>query len=325
MNSIIETNEVTKEFVSKRGFLKRTTSITRALDQVNVTINENEIFGLIGESGSGKTTLGLAILRLIELNQGKINFFGENIYDLKKRQLFDFREKTQMIFQDPYSSLNPVVTVYKSVSTPLKVFHKEMSEEQVVDKVIKTLETVGLTPADQFLNKFPGQMSGGQRQRVGIARAVISDPDFIVADEPVSMLDVSLRADILNILINLKLKLKKSMMFISHDITVTQYVSDRIAVMHLGQIVEMGESGEIIKNPLHPYTKTLIDSIPVPDPNKKWNTDEIGGQISEYTNEGKNECSYANKCPFVKDVCRKRRPDFKEVEKNHLVACVLYD
>ncbi len=325
MNSIIETNQVTKEFVTKRGFLKRTTSITRALDQVNVTINENEIFGLIGESGSGKTTLGLAILRLIELNQGKINFFGENIYDLKKRQLFDFREKTQMIFQDPYSSLNPVVTVYKSVSTPLKVFHKEMSEEQVVDKVIKTLETVGLTPADQFLNKFPGQMSGGQRQRVGIARAVISDPDFIVADEPVSMLDVSLRADILNILINLKLKLKKSMMFISHDITVTQYVSDRIAVMHLGQIVEMGESGEIIKNPLHPYTKTLIDSIPVPDPNKKWNTDEIGGQISEYTNEGKNECSYANKCPFVKDVCRKRRPDFKEVEKNHLVACVLYD
>ncbi len=325
MNSIIETNQVTKEFVTKRGFLKRTTSITRALDQVNVTINENEIFGLIGESGSGKTTLGLAILRLIELNQGKINFFGENIYDLKKRQLFDFREKTQMIFQDPYSSLNPVVTVYKSVSTPLKVFHKEMSEEQVVDKVIKTLETVGLTPADQFLNKFPGQMSGGQRQRVGIARAVISDPDFIVADEPVSMLDVSLRADILNILINLKLKLNKSMMFISHDITVTQYVSDRIAVMHLGQIVEMGESGEIIKNPLHPYTKTLIDSIPVPDPNKKWNTDEIGGQISEYTNEGKNECSYANKCPFVKDVCRKRRPDFKEVEKNHLVACVLYD
>ena len=253
MNSIIETNQVTKEFVTKRGFLKRTTSITRALDQVNVTINENEIFGLIGESGSGKTTLGLAILRLIELNQGKINFFGENIYDLKKRQLFDFREKTQMIFQDPYSSLNPVVTVYKSVSTPLKVFHKEMSEEQVVDKVIKTLETVGLTPADQFLNKFPGQMSGGQRQRVGIARAVISDPDFIVADEPVSMLDVSLRADILNILINLKLKLKKSMMFISHDITVTQYVSDRIAVMHLGQIVEMGESGEIIKNPLHPH------------------------------------------------------------------------
>ena len=325
MNSIIETNQVTKEFVTKRGFLKRTTSTTRALDQVNVTINENEIFGLIGESGSGKTTLGLAILRLIELNQGKINFFGENIYDLKKRQLFDFREKTQMIFQDPYSSLNPVVTVYKSVSTPLKVFHKEMSEEQVVDKVIKTLETVGLTPADQFLNKFPGQMSGGQRQRVGIARAVISDPDFIVADEPVSMLDVSLRADILNILINLKLKLKKSMMFISHDITVTQYVSDRIAVMHLGQIVEMGESGEIIKNPLHPYTKTLIDSIPVPDPNKKWNTDEIGGQISEYTNEGKNECSYANKCPFVKDVCRKRRPDFKEVEKNHFVACVLYD
>ena len=325
MNSIIETNQVTKEFVTKRGFIKRTTSITRALDQVNVTINENEIFGLIGESGSGKTTLGLAILRLIELNQGKINFFGENIYDLKKRQLFDFREKTQMIFQDPYSSLNPVVTVYKSVSTPLKVFHKEMSEEQVVDKVIKTLETVGLTPADQFLNKFPGQMSGGQRQRVGIARAVISDPDFIVADEPVSMLDVSLRADILNILINLKLKLKKSMMFISHDITVTQYVSDRIAVMHLGQIVEMGESGEIIKNPLHPYTKTLIDSIPVPDPNKKWNTDEIGGQISEYTNEGKNECSYANKCPFVKDVCRKRRPDFKEVEKNHFVACVLYD
>ncbi|MEM3448948.1 MAG: ABC transporter ATP-binding protein [Nitrososphaerota archaeon] len=325
MSSIIEIDQATKEFVTKRGLLKRTTNITRALDRVTLTINENEIFGLIGESGSGKTTLGLAMLRLIGLNGGKIYFGGEDIFSLKKKQLFNFREKAQMIFQDPYGSLNPVLTVYKSVSTPLKAFHKEMSEEEVLDKVIKTLERVGLTPVEQFLNKFPTQMSGGQRQRVGIARAVISDPEFIVADEPVSMLDVSLRADILNILIDLKLKLKKSIMFISHDIAVTQYVSDRIAVMHLGQIVEMAGSREIIKNPLHPYTKTLIDSIPVPDPNKKWNADEIVEQISEYTNEGKNECSYANKCPFVKSVCREKRPDLKEVEKNHFVACVLYD
>lgn len=325
MENVIETQDVTKEFISKRGILRRTTRRTRALDKVNLSIKQNEIFGLIGESGSGKTTLGLAMLRLLDLDNGKINFLGENVLGLKKKELLRFREKTQMIFQDPYSSLNPVVTVYKSVATPLKSFQKKLSEEEIVERVAKTFEIVGLVPADQFLNKFPGQMSGGQRQRVGIARAIISDPEFIVADEPVSMLDVSLRADILNILINLKPKLKNSMMFISHDITVTQYVSDRIAVMHLGQIVELGKSAEIIKNPLHPYTKTLIESIPVPDPGRRWSAEDISGQISEYTNEGKNECSYANKCPFVKEICRKERPEFREVEKDHFVACVLYD
>ncbi len=324
-SSTIETNELTKDFINKRGIIRRESRTTRALDQVKLQIKEHEIFGLIGESGSGKTTLGLALLKLMDVDSGQIIFNGNNIMKYTGRQLFGFREKTQMIFQDPYSSLNPVISVYKSIVTPLRVFHKELKEEEVLNKAIETIEMVGLTPAEQFLNKFPNQLSGGQRQRIGIARAVINNPDFIIADEPVSMLDVSLRADILNILLDLKRKFGKSMMFISHDIAVTQYVSDRIAVMHLGQLVEVAKSDRIINNPMHPYTKSLIDSIPVPDPKKKWNLDESKGQISEYVNEGKNECSYANKCPFVMDNCRKERPKFREVEKDHLVACYLYE
>ncbi len=325
MESVIETNNLIKEFITKFGIIKRSTKITRALDSVNVEIRKNEILGLIGESGSGKSTLGLALLRLLDIDAGIIKFNGEDILKYDKENLRRFRSKTQMIFQDPYGSLNPVVSIFDSIAAPLRSFRKDLTKEQIIDKVIATLEMVGLKPIDQYINKFPNQLSGGQRQRVGIARAIINDPIFLVADEPVSMLDVSLRADILNILLDLKRKLNTSMLFISHDITVTQYVSDKILVMHLGQIVESADSNELIKNPLHPYTKQLIESIPVIDLSKRWSGNIEKETIMEYSNEGEDRCAYSDKCPFVMDICKRKRPEKIEVKKGHEVACYLYE
>lgn len=323
-NALLETKGITKDFINKYGIVRRITKRVRALDSVDISVPRGEIKGLIGESGSGKTTLGLAVLKLLDVDGGSIIFDDAEINKLKGRELMNYREKTQMIFQDPYGSLNPVVSIYKSIMTPLKIFHKEMRTDEIIDKVAHTMELVGLTPPEQYLNKFPNQLSGGQRQRVGIARAIINEPTFIVADEPVSMLDVSLRADILNILLDLRTKLKTSILFISHDITVTQYVSDKIAVMHLGQIVEEGFSEDIVNKPLHPYTKSLIESIPIPDLNKKWGKEEPKIVSAEYSNEGKNECSFANKCPFVMEICRKKRPVMIDTGNNHRVACYLY-
>jgi len=325
MNSVIELENVTKIFTNTQGIIRRKKKRVYALHDVNLSIGEKEILGLIGESGSGKTTLGLAVLRLLDLEGGRILFKGKDILSMDKREIFKFREKSEMIFQDPYGSLNPVQSVYKIISTPYKVFNKNVKERDVIEKVMDTLEMVGLTPPEQYLAKYPNQLSGGQRQRVGIARAIITNPEFLVADEPVSMLDVSLRADVLNILLELRSKLGTSILFISHDIAVTQYVSDRIAVMHLGQIVEIAESTELVNNPLHPYTQTLINSIPIPDPKKKWDTSEPKVLAGEYNNEGKNECSFARKCPFVMDRCRNSRPEMIEKGDKHYVACYLYE
>jgi len=325
MNPVIELENVTKIFTNTQGIIRRKKKRVYALHDVNLSIGEKEILGLIGESGSGKTTLGLAVLRLLDLEGGRILFKGKDILSMDKREIFKFREKSEMIFQDPYGSLNPVQSVYKIISTPYKVFNKNVKERDVIEKVMDTLEMVGLTPPEQYLAKYPNQLSGGQRQRVGIARAIINNPEFLVADEPVSMLDVSLRADVLNILLESRLKLGTSILFISHDIAVTQYVSDRIAVMHLGQIVEIAESTELVNNPLHPYTQTLINSIPIPDPKKKWDTSEPKVLAGEYNNEGKNECSFARKCPFVMDRCRNSRPKMIEKWDKHYVACYLYE
>lgn len=325
MDSVIELKKVTKVFVNTSGIIKRKKRKVVALHDVNLAVGKNEILGLIGESGSGKTTLGLAVLKLLDLEGGEVLFNGRDIMKMNKSETFEFRGKTEMIFQDPYGSLNPILSVYKIVSTPFKVFNKNVKEKDVIEKVLEVLELVGLNPPEQYLAKYPTEMSGGQRQRVGIARAIITNPEFLVADEPVSMLDVSLRADILNILLSLRDKIGSSMLFISHDIAVTQYVSDRIAVMHLGQIVEIAESTELVNNPLHPYTQTLISSIPIPDPERRWDTSEPKVLAGEYVNEGKDECSFANKCPFVMDKCRRKRPDMIEKGKGHYVACYLYE
>jgi peptide/nickel transport system ATP-binding protein len=315
---------VTKDFKSGRTLRNRRGQMTRAIDDVTLSINRGEVLGLVGESGSGKTTLGLSILKLLEVDSGAIRFKGADITHLRRAQLADFRKQTQMIFQDPYESLNPFITVYSSVSAGLNVFRKDMNGEEKVNLVSSTLEALDLSPAEDFLYKFPGQLSGGQRQRVVIARAVIMSPSFIVADEAVSMLDVSIRAGILNKLISLKENTDLSMLFITHDIAVARYISDRLAVMHLGQIAEYGDSEDVISNPLHPYTQILINAVPVADVLEEQKPIPFTKGDWEKVNRGYRGCSFADRCPFVMQICRQKKPPMIEQRTGHTVACFLY-
>lgn len=321
---IINVVDATKDFRSSSGVLKRSKSVTRAIDNVNLTILDGEIVGLVGESGSGKTTLGLSMLKLIDLDKGSISFKEKNIHKMNKKELIEFRKKTQMIFQDPYESLNPLLTVYSTVSTSLTVFERSMNKTDKMEVVSKTIEALGLKPAEDFLDKFPSQLSGGERQRVGIARALVLNPEFVVADEAVSMLDVSIRADILNKISDMQKNLGLAMLFVTHDIAVAEYLSNRIAVMHLGQIVEIGAADKVIGSPLHPYTEMLMNSLPnggIVNKTKKFNVKSIEW---ERANRGYLGCAFQNKCPFVMDVCKHSKPPMLEEKEDHQVACFLY-
>lgn len=314
---------LTKLFPIKSGFfasLFGKEKNVHAVNDVNFTIGEGEILGMVGESGCGKTTCGRCLVRLETPTEGHMYFGGKDIAGLKGRELKSFRRDVQMVFQDPYESLNPRFNVYSTVSEPLVVHGVGESADERDDMVAKALEYAELKPPEEFMYRFPHELSGGQRQRVAIARTLVLRPRFIVADEPVSMLDVSIRAGIMNLMLSLREQYKIPFLFISHDVSVTRYMSHRIAVMYLGYIVELGDSEAVIKDPLHPYTEALLSAVPIPDPTMKHGRVKIKGDLPSPIDMPPG-CVFHPRCLYRKDICDKEAPQFKEARPGHYALC----
>ncbi|MHA1832404.1 MAG: ABC transporter ATP-binding protein [Candidatus Baldrarchaeia archaeon] len=325
---VIEVKNLRKWFPVRMSFIRslifKERIFVKAVDGINFSIKRGEIFGLVGESGSGKTTTGRVIARLIEPTDGKVLFKGKDIWGLSDKELKKFRRKVQIIFQDPYESLNPRMTVYDIIAEPLKLLEVTESAEETNERVNEILESVDLVPPEEFVYRYPHELSGGQRQRVATARAFVANPEFVIADEPVSMLDVSIRAEILDLMIRLVEKYRTSYLYITHDLALARHMCDRIAVMYLGKIFEMGTTEQIIYEPLNPYTKALIDAVPVPDPTRRRREIVIKGEIPSPINPPSG-CRFHTRCPsYIGDICRTKEPPLVDVGKGHYVACHLY-
>ena len=316
-NILLETKNLSKYFTGKKGLLNRQPAQVKAVDHVSLTVNKGETLGLVGESGCGKSTLGRTILRLIPATEGQVLYNGEDILTYDKKKMWEMRRKLQIIFQDPYSSLNPRMTVYDLISAPLEVY-KIGTKAERREMVEEILQEVGLDK--QYLNRFPHEFSGGQRQRIGIARALILNPEFVVCDEAVSALDVSVRAQVLNLMRNMQQKKNLTYLFISHDLSVVRHISDRIAVMYLGSVVEVAEKAQLYSNPMHPYTKALLSAIPLPDVKKKRQRIILEGDVPSAYNPPSG-CKFHTRCPYATDRCRQEAPVLQEVEKGHKAAC----
>jgi len=326
--TLIRVEDLTKWFPVRLGFfselIRGSKLFVKAVDKISFDIKKGEIFGLAGESGSGKTTTGRLLLRLIEPTSGKIYFKNEEITRLSPKKFTPYRRKMQIVFQDPYESLNPRMTIGNIVAEPLIVQKVYKSPEEVKERVIKALEDVELKPAEEFMDRYPHEVSGGQRQRVAVARALVLQPEFIVADEPVSMLDVSIRAEVLNLMIELMEKYEVTFLYITHDLALARHLCHRIAIMYLGKIVEKGYAEDIIFEPLHPYTKALIAAVPVPDPSSKRLEVVIKGEIPSPINPPTG-CRFHTRCPsYIGDICRLKEPPLIPVGKDRYVACHLY-
>ncbi len=320
---IFEVKNLVKYFSVKGGFassLFAPEQFVHAVDGVNFVISKGEILGMVGESGCGKTTTGRLLTRLETPTSGQMMFHGKDIAKLDGRKLKSFRRKVQMIFQDPYESLNPRFTVFATVAEPLLVHSVGESYDEREEMVARSLEHAELRPAQEFMYRYPHELSGGQRQRVAIARALVLRPEFVVADEPVSMLDVSIRAGIMNLMLKLRDEYDIPFMFISHDVSVTRYMSHRIAVMYLGNIVELAPTEDIIKDPLHPYTEALLSAVPVPDPKAKHGRVEIKGDLPSPINVPPG-CSFHPRCLYRRSLCDEMKPPLREVKPDHWVQC----
>ncbi|EJO5349101.1 ATP-binding cassette domain-containing protein [Clostridium botulinum] len=315
--NLIEVKNLKKYFkVGKNDILK-------AVDGITFNIKKGKTLGLVGESGCGKTTCGRTILGLYEATDGEVIFEGENIYKLSKKDKRKFTRKAQVIFQDPYASLNPKMTVADIIGEGIDIHNIYVGKERLY-KIYELLSLVGLNKEHAF--RFPHEFSGGQRQRIGIARALAVEPKFIVCDEPISALDVSIQAQVVNLLIDLQNKLELTYLFIAHDLSMIRHISDRVGVMYLGNIVELASSQELYEKPLHPYTKALLSAIPVPDPKiaKQRERIMLRGEVASPINP-KTGCKFRERCKYANEICKKEQPELKEVKKDHFVACYLLD
>ena len=316
---LLEVQKVKKEFVTSKSLTGKPLKIVHAVDSVDLTIYEGETIGVVGESGCGKSTLGRCILQLIRPTAGNVLYRGEDITKLNKEQMRQMRRKMQMIFQDPYASLNPRMTVLELIMAPLEAFGIGTMEERV-QRVKEIMELVGMP--ENMMNRYPHEFSGGQRQRIVIARALVLNPEFVVCDEPVSALDVSVRAQVLNLIQELKKKKHLTYMFISHDLSVVKYISDRIAVMYLGRIVEIAEKNELYNNPQHPYTKALLSAIPIPDVDNKMKREILTGDVPSPLNPPSG-CYFHTRCKYATERCKTECPALHDVGNGHMVACHL--
>jgi len=319
--ALVELRNIRKEFVHKKRFAGGQTAVVKAVDGISLTVNPGEIVGVVGESGCGKSTLGRVMLKLQEPTAGSILFEGEDITAFSQAQMRPLRQRMQLIFQDPYASLNPRMTILQSIRSPLDAFETGARAERN-DTVLSMMDRVGL-PVD-FKNKYPHEMSGGQRQRVVIARAMITEPRFVVCDEPVSALDVSVRAQVLNLMRRMQRQYGMAYLFISHDLSVVRYLCDRVEVLYLGQVVESATKKELFENPLHPYTRALMEAIPLPDVDRRRKRILLEGDIPSPINPPSG-CRFHTRCKNATPECAQIQPPMHKITPTHSVACPYTD
>ncbi|QHT45474.1 dipeptide ABC transporter ATP-binding protein [Bacillus sp. SB49] len=312
---LVRVDNLKKYFNVSNGIFRKKSEV-KAVDDLSFTVYKGETLGIVGESGCGKSTTGRLLMRLLDATDGEVYFEGENIMDWDRKTLRQKRRDFQMIFQDPFASLNPRMVVEDIIEEPLKTIGMTKAERKA--RVGKLLTDVGIP--ESYKDRYPHEFSGGQRQRIGIARALALNPKFIVADEPVAALDVSIQAQIINLLMDLQEEYGFTYLFIAHDLSVVQYISDRVGVMYLGQMVELTDSDELYEHPLHPYTKALLSSIPVPDIHTKREKITLAGEIPSPDNPPSG-CRFHTRCPIAQEHCKTKVPEFREIKKGHYVAC----
>lgn len=315
---LLKVNNIRKYFISKGGFLSGEKRVVKAVDGVSFTLQEGEIFGIVGESGCGKSTLGRTILGLIPATEGSVVFDGVVLSSLTKEEMRLKRKDIQVIFQDPGASLNPRMTVGDLIREPLDVFESGMSSEEKETYIFELMDLVGINRS--YISRFPHEFSGGQRQRIGIARALASRPRLVICDEPVSALDVSVRAQILNLMDELKEKLNLTYIFISHDLSVVNHICNRVGVMYLGRMVELADTDTLYRNPMHPYTQALLSAIPLPDPERKRNRIILQGDVPNPASPPSG-CHFHLRCPYATEQCSREVPELRQLEEGHQVAC----
>ncbi len=315
--ALLEVEDLKKYFPVKMGLLGKTVNYVRAVDGVSFTLNRGETLGLVGESGCGKTTVGRSILRLTEPTSGRVRFQGRDLLAMDSKTLRSTRASLQVIFQDPFSSLNPRMSAGQIIAEPIRNFQKA-SRREIHGRVAQLMDFVGLRASQ--MNRYPHEFSGGQRQRIGIARTLAFNPKLVICDEAVSALDVSIQAQIINLLARLQEQMDLSYLFIAHDLSVVEHISDKVAVMYLGHIVEMASDAEIYQHPQHPYTRALLSAVPIPDPDRQKEILPLKGDVPSPLNPPSG-CVFHPRCPVVMDICPQQAPEYREIGPDHWAAC----